>query len=72
MEYTIQDGDSKVVVKVGEKGMIFLQFFWKGRPSKSQKGNLNMAWCSEMMFNKIIKAYQDGGEGDTQGEEEPF
>ena len=61
MEFTVQDGDNKAVVKVGEKGMVLLQFYWKGTPAKSKKGNLNMAWCSEILFHKIIKAYQDGG-----------
>ena len=70
MEFTVQDGDNKAVVKVGEKGMVLLQFYWKGNPAKSKKGNLNMAWCSEMLWQKIIKAYQDGS---TQNkDDEPF
>jgi len=61
MEFTIEEGDNKAVVKVGEKGMVLIQFYWKGQPSRSKKGNLNMGWCSEILWNKIIKAYQNGG-----------
>jgi len=74
MEFTVQDGDNKAVVKVGEKGMVLLQFYWKGNPAKSKKGNLNMAWCSEMLFHKIIRAYQEGGSTQEKDEEDsvPF
>lgn len=71
MEYTVNDGDNKVIVKVGDRGMVLLQFYWKGNPSRSKKGNLNMAWCSEMLWNKIIKAYQEGGV-ENEAEEAPF
>ena len=72
MEFTVQDGDNKAVVKVGEKGMVLLQFYWKGSPAKSKKGNLNMAWCSEVLWQKIIKAYQEGGESTQNKDDEPF
>ena len=74
MEFTVQDGDNKAIVKVGEKGMVLLQFYWKGSPAKSKKGNLNMAWCSEMLWHKIIKAYQDGGstQEKDEGQEIPY
>ena len=72
MEFTVQDGDNKAVVKVGDNGNILLQFYWKGSPAKSKKGNLNMAWCSEMLWDKIIKAYQDGGVSEIGEPEIPF
>jgi len=72
MEFTVTDGDNKAQVKVGENGMVLLQFYWKGSPAKSKKGNLNMAWCSEMLWHKIIKAYQEGGESTQNKDDEPF
>jgi hypothetical protein len=72
MEFTVEDGDNKAQVKVGENGMVLLQFYWRGSPAKSKKGNLNMAWCSEMLWQKIIKAYQEGGSPQEEDDDSPF
>ena len=73
MEFEVKEGDNMAKVNVGDKGMVLLQFYWKGSPSKSKKGNLNMAWCSEMLWHKIIKAYQDGGNKEEPDDPEiPF
>jgi hypothetical protein len=51
---------------------LFLSGTWKGRTSKSKKGNWNMAWFKKDMFDKLIEVYQNGGSTDDKGEEEVF
>lgn len=37
---------------------IFIAGQWKGRTSKSKKGNWNMAWFSRTLFDELIAEYQ--------------
>lgn len=57
IDFEITDGDSKAKININETGMVLIQFLWKGNLSKSKKGNLNMAWCSQSMFEKIAEKY---------------
>lgn len=57
MEFTITEGNNKAVIKTNDKGIVLIQFYYKDSPAKSKKGNLNMAWCSSSMFEKIVEKY---------------
>jgi hypothetical protein len=36
---------------------IFVKGTWKGRTSKSKKGNFNMSWHSRELFDKTVRKY---------------
>ena len=70
----------KIIVGDVEKGSIELKVEderilltgnWKGRVSKSKKGNFNMFWCKKEEFDSLIQKYMDGDESVEDGRDSP-
>ena len=50
---------------------IFIAGQWKGRTSKSKKGNWNIAWFSKELFDKLIAEYEESSIDDDIPKDKP-
>ena len=75
-EYKVgTDEGEGINLKIEEK-RVFISGKWKGRTSKSKKGNWNIAWFSKKLWDQLVNKYldQDNSEENIRSDEEdiPF
>lgn len=57
-----EQGDSAIEIQDSDDGkMVWIKGLWKGRLSKSKKGNWNQSWHDSNMFRNAIEKYLKGG-----------
>lgn len=72
-EYKVGSDEGEGIELKVENDRIFISGQWKGRTSKSKKGNWNIAWFSKGLWDELIKKYLGQDEGRELGDEEvPF
>jgi len=56
---TIKSGkeDEEQIEFTISEDRIFIKGLWKGKTSKSKKGNLNMSWHHRAVFDEAVNAY---------------
>ena len=72
-----EQGDNAIEIVDSEDGkMVWVKGLWKGRLSKSKKGNWNQSWHDKTMFKKAVQRYLSGKtnqrEPEGNGEDAPF
>jgi hypothetical protein len=61
-----EQGDSAIEIIDSDDGkMVWVKGLWKGRLSKSKKGNWNQSWHDSTMFRNAITKYLKGGSQST-------
>lgn len=58
------DGEGIELTTDGNR--VFLSGQWKGRTSKSKKGNWNISWHSKVLFDELVAKYSQMPDYDAE------
>ena len=56
-EYRVGSDEGEAISLKVEEDRVFISGQWKGRTSKSKKGNWNIAWFRKNLWDQLVKKY---------------